>query len=200
MVFTLDSKQFPGYDSVYLLSEPGASRQFRAAMDLSVDQAFAITRGEFETSSPIAAHWQMGRTDPGDIIWTSLAVPVLVSRRVLGILSAKGFSGWTTYLVTLRGKDGSILSGYYGLAVNGRCGTVDNSRSVRFSKITPGGTFVNWRGLYFAAESWDGSDLFMPSDAKGWIFVRREVKRALEAASVRNIVFTPLTQIERLML
>ncbi|HEY8241357.1 MAG TPA: DUF1629 domain-containing protein, partial [Kiritimatiellia bacterium] len=123
--------------------------------------------------------------------------PVVISVRVVDALKAGRFSGWETYPIDLFGKDGSRISGYHGLAVIGRCGLIDNSRSVKIQKIYPGGVFPAWRGLYFDPETWDGSDLFMLANKWGHILVVDAVKRAFEKAKVTNVAFTALEAVGR---
>ena len=139
----------------------------------------------------------MGRKKPSDIINTTLAIPVLVSDRVVGILKAGQFSGWRTYPINLFAKDGARIPGYHGLAVHGRCGPIDNSRAVKLQAIYPGGVFPTWRGLFFDPATWDGSDLFMPAGEVGWILAVDAVKRAFEKAKVSNVLFTPLDEVGR---
>lgn len=198
MGFTLASRTFPGFSSLYLLGEAGRSNHFRADIGLPEGQDFAATRGEIRPAEPVPASWMMGRSTPADVIWTGSAAPVIVSDRAVSILEAEGFDGWGTYNVALSGKSGETIQGYSGLVVHGRCGEIDHERSIKFDKIMPGGVFPWWRGLYFDPATWDGSDLFMPAGTVGWIFVVEAVKRALEIAKVKNVVFTPLDQVERM--
>jgi hypothetical protein len=67
---------------------------------------------------------------------------------------------------------------------------------VKLDKIMPGGVFPAWYGMYFEPATWDGSDLFMTSSAKAWVFVVDAVKRALEKAKVTNMRFESLDKIE----
>jgi hypothetical protein len=137
----------------------------------------------------------MGRRTPSQVIYTTWASPIILSRRLVDTLREHGFTGWRTYPVELFGKSGERITGYEGLAVTGRCGPVDESKSEHFKKQYPGGLFTKLRGYYFNPESWDGSDLFMPS---GWgaKFVVQEVKDALTEAGIDNIEFTRLDQVE----
>jgi hypothetical protein len=139
-----------------------------------------------------------GKARPTDVVWTGYACPVIVSDRVVSILTEARFTGWDTYRVVLSDKSGESLSGYRGLVVHGRCGPIDNSRSVKFNKVMPGGVIPWWRGLYFDPATWDGSGLFMPTGNVGWIFVVEAVKRAIEKAKVKNVLFTPLDEVERM--
>jgi hypothetical protein len=142
----------------------------------------------------------MGSSTPGDVVWTTLAVPILLSERVTGLLRERGFSGWDVVPVELKDKHGGALPTYYFLRAKGRCGLIDNSRSAKFDKIMPGGVFPRWRGLYFDPTTWDGSDVFTSSSDVAWVFVVEEVKRAFEKAKVKNVLFTPLDEVERVKL
>lgn len=139
----------------------------------------------------------MGGNNPPDIIRATIATTVIVADRIVDILKLQNFSGWETYGIELIGKDGEVIPGYQGLAVHGRCGPIENDRSVKFDKIMPGGIYPWWRGLYFDPASWDGSHVFMPSGRAGWIFVVDDVKQAFEKAKVRNVTFTSLDEVER---
>jgi len=94
------------------------------------------------------------------------------------------------------------VKGYSGLVVSGRCGAIDNSRSVQVQKAVvgnPKGHALVWKGLYFAEESWDGSDIFRPPGT-GYIFVTEKVRAALDRAKVTNLTCTALADFERAML
>jgi hypothetical protein len=197
MVSKSTSSRFPGFANTFVLDDPGNSRAFRGDIALSVDDAFAVTRAEISVDS-VEVRWSMGASAPGDIVRTTIAAPMIVSDRVVTILRV--FSGWITYPVKLIGKNGSQLPGYHGLAITGRCGPIDNARAIKFDKIMPGGIYPWWRGLYFDPMTWDGTDLFMPIDRVGWIFVVERVRRALERANVGDLVFTSLDDIERMQI
>jgi hypothetical protein len=142
----------------------------------------------------------MGSSRPGDIVWTTLAVPVLLSERIVGLLREGQFTGWDVVPVELQDKTGGTLPTYYFLRVRGRCGPIDNERSVKFDKIMPGGVFPRWRGLYFDPSTWDGCDVFTSASDIAWVFVVEAVKSAFEKAKVKNVLFTPLDEVERMKL
>ena len=189
------SRSFPGFPHIYALEGAGTSRGFRAQLDLDHDEMLALLHGETKRNVPIRGRWVMGGTKPQDIIWTTYALPVLVSERVVGVLREGHFSGWDVVPVDLRDKAGEPLPTYYYLCIHGHCGPIDKSRSVKIDKIFPGGVFPVWMGLYFGESTWDGSDVFM-APGKGFKFVVEPVKRALEKAKVRNVLFTPLDRVE----
>lgn len=193
------SRSFPGFSGVHLLGEPGNSRAFRGDVALDRSDALAVTRAE-KRLARVQVRWTMGRAIAADVIWSTLAAPLLVSDRVVDLLEGGGFCGWKTYPVELSGKDGSQINGYHGLSVDGRCGTIDNARSERVDKLMPGGVFPVWRGVYFDEATWDGSDLFMPANTWSWIFVVEAVRRAFTAAKVKNVCFNALPDIDRITL
>lgn len=193
------SEVFPGFSSVYLLSEPGGSRVFRGEISLSVDDAFAVTRAEKEPGR-VEVRWVMGGKLPSDVIRCTVAAPFILHERVVSVLRDGGCSGWGTYACDVIDKTGAVVKGYSGLAVRGRCGPIDNALSVKFDKIMPGGAFKWWRGLYFDPATWDGSDVFVPEGNSAWILVVERVKKALDRAKVKNIEFTSLDTVERMML
>lgn len=139
----------------------------------------------------------MGAASPLDVIWTGFAAPLLISDRVVELLKSFGAHGWSTYNVQLLTKTGESITGYSGLSVHGRCGPIDNSKSVETLKRYPAGNFPVWKGLYFDPETWDGSHIFMPAGRGGWIVLVDEVKRAFEKAKVKNIAFKRLDEVER---
>lgn len=191
------SSCFPGWDQVFLLGEPGSSRAFRARLEIGALDVYALMRGVFSLAGPVRAHWSSGAQIPKDVIWTELASPMIISQRLVDTLRDAGMVGWGTYPLSLQGKDGSEIPGYHGLYIHGRCGGIDNSRSVQVSKQLPGGVFPAWRGLYFDPSSWDGSDLFMPEGKLGWVFATDRLRRLLQRERYSNLVFTQLSSVER---
>jgi hypothetical protein len=132
-----------------------------------------------------------------DLIGTTYMHP-LVSDRFVSVLRQHNFRGWSTYPVTVYTGNGTKLQGVHGLAITGRCGPVDTSLSsvVELPPVVPTGQGLKvWRGLYFDPQTWDGSDLFVPSNTRHLIVVER-VKEALEEAGMTNIEFVPLPQVE----
>jgi hypothetical protein len=105
---------------------------------------------------------------PLDYVGATFATIRLVSQRLLDLLNREGFTGWSSYPVRLYGKDDEPPPGYAGLAIRGRSGPIDVSRSVAGEKVGPGGSVPIWRGLYFDPATWDGSDIFAPEAQRSW--------------------------------
>ncbi len=189
------SKAFPGFDKVFYLGGSGSSRAFRGDVAVETD-AIALTRAEMQPSPPIKVTWAMGGAKPGDVTWTTMGTMVIVSDSLIQLLRSHGFTGWSLYEVSVHDKQGQLLPGYSGLAITGRCGKIDYSRTIKVPRIRPAGIFPVGKGLFFDPESWDGSDLFMPAEHVGYKFMVGEVKKAFERAKIRNVHFTPLDQFE----
>jgi hypothetical protein len=136
-----------------------------------------------------------------DLVGTTSPTLVLVSAHFLDVLRAAGFTGWTTFPVKVTLDDGSSLEGYEGLAISGRCGPIDDSLSelVTLPPAVPGGPEQRaLRGLCFRPETWDGSDLFTPSEGYTAAFVTTRVKDEVERAGITNVEFKRLSEIERM--
>jgi hypothetical protein len=158
----------------------------------------ALARGEERPVQPIEFVRDEGRT-PGDLVGTTYGSLVIVSNRLLEVLREHHVSGWTTFPISMLAEDGSELTGYQGFAVTGRCGPIDDSLSeeVVLPPPVPGGrSRRGLRGICFAPDSWDGSDVFTP-DGTAFSFVVRRVKDVLEEAAVTNVAFHRLSEVDR---
>lgn len=180
---------------MFSLDDPMSNRAFRGRMDAEIDE-LGLTRAANHPAHPLRIEWAMGGAKPGEVIWTTLAIPVIVADPVVQLLRSHGFTGWSLYEVSVHDKQGQQVPGYSGLAITGRCGPIDWAKGIEVPRIFPAGIFPVWKGLFFDPASWDGSDLFMP-EKSGSVLVVGEVKKALERAKVRNVDFTPLDQFER---
>jgi len=177
-------------DPFRVIWDPLANAPLRVELELGSTNEVELTRGEIATEQPIVARRMSGRRLE-DIIWTGNGIPVILSERIVNLLQENGFTGWTTYPITLYAKAGVVLPGYCGLVITGRCGTADWSRSQRVLKEYPAGFFPVWRGLHIA--EWDGSDFFMASTGLiGYKFVTDRVRVAFAREHIRNIDFLHL--------
>ena len=191
------SRDFPGFDKIFYLGQPGDSRSFRGKINLKSKEVFGLTRAEIQPPHPIKIEWAMGQARPSEFIRTTMGVAMIISDSVVELLRAHEFTGWGLYELTVHDKQGQPVPGYSGLCVPGRCGKLEQSMSVQVPRIYPGGIFPVWKGLLFEPSTWDGSDFFMPAQDFGFIFVVEAVKQAFEKAKIRDVEFEPLDQFER---
>jgi hypothetical protein len=193
----MDDNSFPGFDHVYWLTEPG-SDIFRTGADMSIPEAFALSRAELSVERPVVLRWKMGRKVPGDFVWTAMAVLIVVSDKVVSVLKTNFCSGWSTYPVHLYGPLGNRIVGYHGLAVRGRCGPRQPERSAHTVVVDDKiGPRPSYRGLFFDESSWDGSDIFVPSDGSAQVFLLERVKNLLLQAKIKGARFERADQYER---
>ncbi len=190
------TKLFPGFDRIFCLGGTGSNRAFRGNINLKSDETFALTRAEKQPDHPVRAEWAMGSAKPGDVVWTTMGVVTIVSDAVVQMLRSHGFTGWSLYDITVWDKQGQCVPGYSGLAITGRCGKIDYTRTIEVPRIYPAGIFPVGKGLLFEPASWDGSDLFMPAERSGFVFLVEEVKKAFERAKIKNVSFERLDQFE----
>lgn len=137
---------------------------------------------------------------PSDLIWTTFAGLFLVSDRLRELLESEGITGWKTYPVEVTDRSGEVYPGYHGLAVTGRCGPFDLSKSQMIIKPPPvsqGRAAPYHRGLFFDPATWDGSDVFCSEN--GWlsVIVTRKVHDLARRHKVRNVEFARLIDYEK---
>jgi hypothetical protein len=179
------------------MESPLSDQAFRGDMEVqSHNEALALTRAEQAPKSDIVVRHSMGRR-PTDVVWLTFSAPVIFHNRVIDLLIAKGFSGWSTYPVIIYGRRGEVFKGYSGFGFRGRCGPLDDSRSEAVEREFPGGKFRVLKGLFFDPASWDGSDFFMSSDGSGHKFVTQAVRNCFEEAKVDQMRLERLTEVER---
>lgn len=169
--------------------------------DLDVDDVLALARGQKQITSPLRLAWHSG-SRRGDWVDATFAALNLVSDAMIELFEENGFSGWSTYPVEITGRDGEPIEGYRGLAITGRCGPIDNSRSTEVTKMPISAQGRPYRariGLFFDESTWDGSDLFMPDESAATV-VTEPVKEAIDRAKLKNLSFERLTEVERMMI
>ena len=191
-------RSFPGFDHLYEVWGSLGRRQFAANFgnldsETSWTDSAAYLRGETTATEPIQIPWVEGARTPSDFVWAQHAP--IVHRRVVQLLREHGFTGWRTYSVDVTGKKGESYPDFQGLAIVGRCGAVDLSRSPVVVLQRPGGAPVpHFLGHYFQEDSWDGSDMFMemPDFTGHWtthMYVTEGVRLAFKQAKIRNVYF-----------
>lgn len=110
-------RTFPGFDQAFYLGDGSSNRAYRGRFQLSVD-AFALTRAEQTVTAAVEVRHEMGGKIPSDVVWTTSAVPLIVSDRVIEVLTKCRFTGWSTYPVKLIHGSGDEVAGYQGLAIH----------------------------------------------------------------------------------
>lgn len=186
------SRPFPGFERFYSMNG-GCGVHFHTEMEGTREEVHEHLRGTRVPTVPVRCEWFMGRRKPADFIFTSWANPMVVSDRVVALLRDSRLTGWSTYPVEVIGKDKTVISGYQGLAIVGRCASPNPELSRPRENVYPGGVFTDWYGFYFDESSWDGSDLFMPTTTFH-VLATEAVMRLFKKNKVTNVEFTRLDE------
>jgi hypothetical protein len=190
----------PDYSRLYRLRDPFRGSLFRLSpkgmTQPALNQLDEAWRGDRVPNSPVALRVEMGHR-PSDFLWGTYTSIIAISDPLSELMRTHGFTGWLGYPVEIHGKRGLALPGYYGLAITGRAGISDWGRSCLVSK--PAWTRGKPRdilvGQYFRNDEWDGSDFSLVGFG-GSVIVTQRVVDAFRRASIDNVRFTRLTEVE----
>ena len=188
------SKVFPGFDHLYKMCDPFDRAAYRGRA--TTDDPLALTHGDLQVLQPVFVTHATGGWKTKDLIWTTYVAVVIVSERVVDLLTSNGFTGWKIYPVKVLDKFGNDLTGYVGLSVVGRCGPFLDERSGRTMKQFPARMREVRVGRFFDESTWDGSDFCMSTNNYGFIFVHERVKECFERSHVTNVEFKRMDLIE----
>ncbi len=189
------------YSALFEMSDPMAMEPYRLRSRLPSDSSTGgvnldrLSQGDYQARDPVQFDVAQG-SETCDILWTQFVTPVCISERVVRLLQQNDVSGWSTYPVEVLDNNGRLLAGYHGLSVTGVVCSADYSRSTVITKPPPaprGRSYDVYRGLYFDAAEWDGSDMFWVGRVR---VVVEKVKKVFEQIKVSNMCFTPLTERE----
>lgn len=133
-----------------------------------------------------------------DLVGTGYGSLFILSDRVIRALKDTGATGWRAYPAAMTNLRGTAVHGYAGLRVTGRCGPAMQAfteRGYREPPCSPGYRYEATYNLYFDPATWDGSDLFKPSNWSHTIVTER-VRDALVDGRFTNIKLIELAEIE----
>lgn len=188
---------FPGLRHIWMIEDPLSSRSFRAAYEIGDDRLFTLTGYNL---APPPSHMTrlrhgMGGAVPQDVVWPRSVMPPFVSDRVINLLQEFDITGWGSFPIEIRDKSGKIHTNYFRLVINATpCGAIDWRRGGPLEQTgVPSGQI--YRGGWFDAATWDGSDIFR-SVHGGWILVVERVQDLFASARISNVKFTRITEFE----
>ena len=192
--------QHPDTRHFYLLSDPFSRAALRLTTAgssdwLTQEQALALARGGAgRLPTTLKLRGQAGKRLT-DILWTAMPPLVCAATRVVDAMAERRLTGWSTYPVEVI-HQGEFLEGYQGLAILGRGGGRDRTKSPIIDKPAPvpgGKPYRAYRGLFFDEDPWDGSDLFF---VDGFIVVTQPAHDYFVRSKVSNIRLTPISEVE----
>lgn len=196
---------FPGFAAFFRFEQPPSIRVYGGEIDNQgwraprakpslayhpMDDHQALFKGRASADRPLLVRHARGLARPSDVIWSTAPV---VGPRVLAVLQKGAFTGWGTWPVEVRDRDGTLVPGYAGLAVTGRCGPWDFSSCEEVDVEFPYGRMRRVRGFRFDPAGWDGSDLFLVGQTS-FILCAERLAAALRRARIRNVRLVRLTE------
>lgn len=147
-------------------------------------------------SFPIKMEKLQGST-PYDFIQCSASSFILISENVYQLLKDERVTGWKIYSIELPSSI-KFDKKYFGLSITGRCGAIDNSRSIEtlMPPLMPNAPKrLTHLGIYFDENTHDGTDLFCP-EGTSYIFTNDRIKNLFEKYEITNCYFRPQSEIE----
>ncbi len=155
-----------------------------------------LARGAVAPEQPVPFKVSEGSV-LADLVGTTMVTPYVVSPSFVRCLSDNGFTGWSSFPVRISGRLGEEMAGYRGLSVTGRSGPIDDGLSERVMADPPipgGRAMPHLKGMCPEADSWDGSDLFLPEGTVA-LCVTSRVREALLAAGIVGARFERLYEV-----
>ena len=189
------------YRRLYHLSEGFTRGAIRVHAVDEIPDPDGLTRADVVPQKPVRFRWDEG-TRLYDFIGTTWATLKFISDRFVEVLREGAFTGWSTYSIELRYKDGVPIHGYHGLSVTGRSGPIEDELSpieILPPPVPEGEAMPHYMGLRFRPETWDGCDVFSP-EGSTFVFVTEAIRDALVEASVSNVSLERLSDVNRFVL
>jgi hypothetical protein len=131
-----------------------------------------------------------------EFLWSDFAGLRCISEKTIAVLTEGLLTGWSTFPVQVFDRTGRRLPGYAGLAIIGRGGPRDYSRSPVVEKPLWKGTERTrtvYQGLFFDESVYDSSDLFLVG---GTTVVTQRTRDAFKRNSISNVLLTPAAEVD----
>ena len=188
--------EFPGFDHVYLVENPGSKRAYQGRFDPREAglEAREMLLGERPPrSTPFLVRHDQGEAVPGSCFWVSGIYGPVVATSICDLFRANKITGWDTFPVRVFAKSGGEVPGFVGLRTIARpVSVIDFTKGARLQSPRNPGRFL-YVGGEFDLITWDGSDIFRSGNSIQFIVVER-VKQILENAKLRNLRFSRLSE------
>jgi hypothetical protein len=178
----------PAMADFAMLSDYSLSPAYHGrTVEVTYEEQASYAWGTAHPTEPVRIERHMGRKVPGDVVWIDGGIrEFVVSGRVTAVLD--GFTGWVPYPVELYDGRGAPVPGYVGVAITGRCGPL----RADLTRVEGEGRWSEYVGLWFPLESWDGSDVFLPTVGRMNPVVSGSLAKALRRTRLSGAQVTPL--------
>lgn len=164
---------------------------------LNNDKKNGLVRGDFSgLSFPIVFRKESGKKFL-DLLDTGWAGLYLISDRLKNVFQENCITGWKTFAVRVIDKQGQEITGYNGLSIIGRCGSIDYRKSeVVERKFVPNGAPVKYyKGLHIDLSKWDRTGIFLVENSL-WIIVTKSSADAMKEIKLTNVELINIAEIE----
>ena len=125
-----------------------------------------------------------------DFIQASLMSIKLVTNRFVIALRDGAITGWMTYPVSIQGV--RVKQEYSGLAITGRCGPIQRHNSIGSADST--GPYKFSIGLKWDPDTWDGSDLFVPTGTTFLVATARTID-VMRKRKIKGVMAKPVKDV-----
>lgn len=187
------------FSSFYRISDPFSSYAIRLklsqkgiwAQNGTIAYQVLVNKYKYD-SFPLAFTRHSGK-DCTDVLWSTMVHLFCTSSRLNQLLGQNKISGWTTYPVEVDfDLDDCEI---FGFSITGPELSYAPEYSETIRKAIPGRSVYRTmqKGLFFDKSDWDGSDFFLVS---GFVVGTQKVYELFKQATVRNVLFTPLSEVE----
>ena len=129
--------------------------------------------------------WLHAPTDAATVQFHNYLRCLLVNQRCVDALRTGGVTGWRLFPVEFEGKRGEPIEGYHGLAITGRCGSIDLSAAWQVANGP--GIHHAIRGVSIPQNLWDGPDLFVPATGEDFIFATQRARDAFASSEITGV-------------
>lgn len=132
-----------------------------------------------------------------DVITTGFSGIYLVSEKFRKVIIDNKLTGSDFIRIIIETGKGEKRDDYYFLKITGKCGDIDNTLSSKIEvTYRSGKKGYRFKGLLFSLETWDGNDIFSPSNYVSPI-ISSQAKKVLEESDLSNIEYHSINELVR---
>ena len=162
-----------------------------------LDNHYNLIKARYEgIAFPVVFRLEWGKkfTDILNTGWSGL---YLISEHLKKLLEENHFTGWTTYPIVLRDKNGMEIKGYHGFSTTGVCGLKSYANvPIIEKKFVPDGPIIKcYKGINLEFNKWDGSDFFTPQNSYDTI-ITEKVAKTLKKNKISNLSLINIAEFE----
>ena len=131
-----------------------------------------------------------------EFLWSTYPEIVCISSKLVDLFSQAKFTGWDALPIKISDPNQKLHDYYYRFMVTGPSLELEVSRMTLEDRPAPtptGRPYKVYKGYFFNESKYDGSDFFLIRNS---YFVSDRVKEILKKNKIKNILLTPILDIE----